>query len=76
MIDTTLITLGGKVFCGVASCAQEFDIPEPYVVHMLNSDNYPGCRQLTDEEVTSFLQTLTLIKVRDEFKWMSTLTFC
>lgn len=76
MIDTRLITMGGWVFCDVTSCAQEFDVPVEHITYMLESDNYPGCRLLTEEETYSFLQTMTLVKVRDGATWLAGLNFC
>lgn len=58
-------TIGGHVFNTVLECATELLVPEAHVIHMLVSDKYQGCRYLTVEETTSYLQTLAVMKTSD-----------
>lgn len=57
--------LGGHVFTSIGKCADKFGIPMEYVKHMLLSDDYPGCRFMTEDEEVSYLQTLSIMKAID-----------
>lgn len=52
--------LGGHVFHTKEECCREFNIPPEYVVHMLESLNYPGCYYLAGADLTSYMQTLSI----------------
>ena len=66
---TSIIRLGGHIFYSATDCAKYFDIPIPYITHMIESDDYPGCTMEfvvdVDEEMRSYYQTLSIMKAID-----------
>jgi hypothetical protein len=66
MITNFPLTLGGHTFTSELECAAYFNIHVAHVCHMLESPDYPGCYYLNSTALTSFLQTLAVMKSTDD----------